>query len=79
LQEKLDDAAKELAKLESKGKDLLSRKESLEKDIVSYNEKIKQAEKDIQENVKDQTDNKSKTEAQSKVVEDLKSAITNLK
>ena len=79
IQEKLDDASKELAKLESKGKDLVSKKESLDKDIVNYNDKIKQAEKDIQENLKDQADNISKTEAQSKVVEDLKSAISNLK
>jgi hypothetical protein len=72
VQDKLDDATKDLGKLQDKNKDLVNKKASLEKDIQNYNEKIKQAEADIQTNIQQQSESKIKIESQTKLVEDLK-------
>lgn len=76
IQNKLDDASKELSKLTDKQKDLTNKKEGLDKDIVNYQEKIKQAESDIQENLKNQAETKQKIETQTKVVEDIKTKLS---
>ncbi len=75
IQEKLDGATKDLEKLQSKNEDLVNKKASLEKDIQNYNEKIKQAESDIQENIKQQAESKIKIESQTKVVEEIKAKL----
>jgi hypothetical protein len=75
IQEKLDDATKDLEKLQDKNKDLVNKKASLEKDIQNYNEKIKQAESDIQENIQQQAESKTKIESQTKLVEEFKTKL----
>ncbi len=75
IQDKLEEANKDLEKLQDKNKDLVNRKASLEKDIQNYNDKIKQAESDIQENIKQQEESKAKIESQTKLVEETKTKL----
>lgn len=78
VEEKLKDATKELEKRNDKSQDLVDRKSRLEKDIANYKEKIKDAERDIEDNIKQQSEAKAKAEEQMKIVQEIKDTLNNV-
>ena len=78
VEEKLKDATKELEKRNDKSQDLVYRKSRLEKDIANYKEKIKDAERDIEDNIKQQSEAKAKAEEQMKIVQEIKDTLNNV-
>jgi predicted RNase H-like nuclease (RuvC/YqgF family) len=78
IREELKEAEKELEKQEKELKKLEDKNKDLHEDIEEYNDKVRKAEMDIEENLRTQDDSKLGIEEQKKAVQEVVERLNNV-